>query len=75
MKQQKKYGRGWQRMICILNQKNTSERLEKVEFLKVVMRLEGIKMEEEKIKGVLDQLTPKEVKDIQKFLELTNYYQ
>ena len=39
------------------------------------MRLEGIKMEEEKVKRVLDWLTPKEVKDIQKFLELTNYYQ
>ena len=39
------------------------------------MGLEGIKMEEEKIKGVLDQLTSKGVKDIQKFLKLTNYYQ
>ena len=34
----------------------------------------GIKMEEEKIKGVLDWLTPKGVKDIQKFLRLANYY-
>ena len=31
-------------------------------------------MEEEKIKNVLDWLTPKEVKDIQKFLGLANYY-
>ena len=28
----------------------------------------------QKIKGVLDQLTPKGVKDIQKFLGLANYY-
>jgi len=39
-----------------------------------VIGLEKIKMEEEKIKNVLDWLTPKEVKDIQKFLGLANYY-
>ena len=33
-----------------------------------------IKMEEEKIKNFLDWLTPKYVKDIQKFLGLANYY-
>jgi len=32
-------------------------------------------MKEEKAKGVLDWLTPKGVKNIQKFLGLTNYYQ
>ena len=32
-------------------------------------------MEEEKLKGVLEQLTPKGFKDVQKFLELANYYQ
>ena len=31
-------------------------------------------MEEKKVKGVLDWLTPKCVKDIQKFLRLANYY-
>jgi len=39
-----------------------------------VIGLEGIKMEEEKVKGVLDWLTLKGVKDVQKFLELANYY-
>ena len=34
-----------------------------------------IKMEKEKVKGVLNWPTSKEVKDIQKFLELANYYQ
>ena len=43
-------------------------------FLGVVIGLKRIKMEEEKIKDVLDWLTPKYVKDIQKFLELVNYY-
>jgi len=33
-----------------------------------------IKMEEEKISRVLEWLTLKEVKDIQKFLESANYY-
>ena len=40
----------------------------------VVTRLEEIRMEEEKMKGVLDWPTPKCVKDMQKFLELANYY-
>ena len=35
---------------------------------------EGIKMEEEKVKGVLEWPTPKYIKDIQKFLGLANYY-
>jgi len=43
-------------------------------FLEVVIRLERIKIEEENVKRVLDWLTPKRVKDIQKFLELANYY-
>jgi len=43
-------------------------------ILGVVIGLEGIKMEQEKVKGVLDWPTSKEVKDIQKFLELENHY-
>jgi len=46
-----------------------------VEFLGVVIELEGIKMEEEKMKRVLDWPNLKRVKDIQKFLRLANYYQ
>ena len=45
-----------------------------VRFLGVVIGLEDIKMEEKKVKGVLDWPTLKEVKDIQKLLGLTNYY-
>ena len=40
----------------------------------MVIGPEGIKMEEEKVRGVLEWLTPKCVKDIQKFLGLANYY-
>jgi len=47
-------------------------KVKEVGFIEVVIGPEGIKMEEEKVKGVLDWLTLKEVKDIQKFLELTN---
>ena len=43
-------------------------------FLGVVIGPEGIKMEKEKIRGVLEWPTPKCVKDIQKFLGLANYY-
>ena len=50
-------------------------KVEKVKFLGVVIGPEGIKIEEEKVKGVLGWPIPKEVKDIQKFLGLANYYQ
>ena len=49
-------------------------KVREVGFLGVVIRLEGIKMEEKKVKGVLDWLTLKYVKNIQKFLRLANYY-
>jgi len=50
-------------------------KVREVEFLGVVIGLEEIKIEKEKVKTVLDWLTLKEVKDIQKFLGLANYYQ
>ena len=46
-----------------------------VRFLRVVIRPEEVKMEEQQVKGVLNWLTPKGVKNIQKFLRLANYYQ
>ena len=49
-------------------------KVREVGFLEVVIGLEGIKMEEEKMKGVLEWPTPKCVKDVQKFLGLANYY-
>jgi len=39
-----------------------------------VIEPEGIKIEREKVQGVLEWLTPKCVKDVQKFLRLANYY-
>jgi len=49
-------------------------KVEEVEFLGVIIGPEGIKIEKEKVKGVLEWPTPKYVKDIQKFLGLVNYY-
>ena len=49
-------------------------KVREVGFLGVVIGLEGIKMEEEKVKGVMEWPIPKCVKDVQKFLGLANYY-
>jgi len=49
-------------------------KVKEVRFLEVVIGPEGIKMEEEKVKGVLDWLASEYIKDIQKFLGLMNYY-
>ena len=49
-------------------------KVREVEFLGVVIELEGIKIEKGKLKGVLEWPTPKCVKDVQKFLGLANYY-
>ena len=49
-------------------------KVREVGFLGVVIGLEGIKMKKEKVKEVLKWPTLKCIKDIQKFLELANYY-
>ena len=49
-------------------------KIREVGFLGVVIGPDRIKMKKEKIKGVLDWLTSKCVKDVQKFLGLVNYY-
>ena len=49
-------------------------KVQEVGFLEMIIGPEGIKMEKEKMRGVLEWLTPKCVKDVQKFLELANYY-
>ena len=49
-------------------------KVRKVGFLGVVIGLKEIKIEEEKVKGVLEWPTSKYVKDVQKFLGLANYY-
>ena len=49
-------------------------KVREVGFLGVVIGPEGIKIEKEKVKGVLEWPMPKYVKDVQKFLGLANYY-
>jgi len=49
-------------------------KVREVGFLGVVIRPDGIKVEKEKVRGVLEWPTPKCVKDVQKFLGLANYY-
>ena len=46
----------------------------KVGFLGVVIGPKGIKMEKEKVRGMLEWPTPRYVKNVQKFLGLANYY-
>jgi len=49
-------------------------KVQKVNFLGVVMGEEKIEMEENKVAGVLNWPTPKTVRDVRKFLGLANYY-
>ena len=45
-----------------------------MEFLGVVIGPKGVEIQKEKVEGVLNWLTPRNVKEIQKFLGLANYY-
>ena len=49
--------------------------MSEVGFLGVVIGPDMIKIEEEKVKGVLNWLTSWGIKNVQKFLGLANYYQ
>jgi len=49
-------------------------KVREVEFLGVVIGPRGVKMQREKVKGVLNWPVPRNVKEVQKFLGLANYY-
>ena len=49
-------------------------KVREVGFLGVVIGSDGVRMEKEKVQGVVDWPVPKSVKDVQKFLGLANYY-
>jgi len=49
-------------------------KVRKIGFLGVIIGPNGIEIEKEKVEGVLSWLELKNVKDIRKFLGLTNYY-
>ena len=45
-----------------------------MEFLELVLGLNRVKIEKIKMKRVLEWPKPKSIQDIQKFLNLANYY-
>ena len=49
-------------------------KVREVGFLGVIIRENGVRMEKEKVQGVIEWPVPKSVKDVQKFLGLANYY-
>jgi len=49
-------------------------KVREVEFLGVVIGPKGVEMQKEKVEGVLSWPAPKNVKEVQKFLGLANYY-
>jgi len=49
-------------------------KVREVGFLEVIIREDRVRMEKEKVQGVIEWPVPKSVKDVQKFLGLANYY-
>jgi len=49
-------------------------KVREVESLGVVIGPRGVEMQKEKVKGVLNWPVPRNVKEVQKFLGLVNYY-
>jgi hypothetical protein len=47
---------------------------EEVEFLKVIVSANGVRMLEDKIKAVLEWPTPTNVKEVQAFIRFSNFY-
>jgi len=48
-------------------------KVKEINFLELVIEVKGIKMQKEKVVGVLEWPRPKTVKEVQKFLGLANY--
>ena len=46
------------------------QKVREVRFLRVMIRLDGVEIEKEKVQGVVDWLVPKRMKYVQKFLEV-----
>ena len=49
-------------------------KVREVEFLGVVIGPKGVEIQKEKMEGVLNWPTPRNIKEVQKFLGLANYY-
>jgi len=49
-------------------------KVKEVEFLEVIIGEDRVRIEKEKVQGVIEWPVPRSIKDVQKFLELANYY-
>jgi len=49
-------------------------KIREVEFLGVVIGPKGVEMQKKKVEGVLNWPAPRNIKEVQKFLGLANYY-
>ena len=49
-------------------------KVREVKFLEVIIGKDGVRIEKEKVQGVIEWPVPRSVKDVQKFLGLANYY-
>jgi len=49
-------------------------KVREIEFLGVVISLREVEMQKEKVERVLNWLAPQNIKEVQKFLGLANYY-
>ena len=49
-------------------------KVREVEFLGVIIGEDGVRIEKEKVQEVIEWLVPRNMKDVQKFLGLANYY-
>jgi len=49
-------------------------KVKEVEFLEVIIGEDRVRMEKEKVQGVIEWPVPRSIKDVQKFLGLANYY-
>ena len=48
--------------------------MKEVEFLEVVIEPKGVEMQKKKVEGVLNWQMLRNIKEVQKFLGLANYY-
>ena len=49
-------------------------RATEVDFLSMIVRRDGIKMDQMKVKAILDWPEPKNIKEVRSFLGLANFY-
>jgi len=78
---EKEYDEIVEEVLRRLEENNLFVKLEKcvwkvreVGFLGVIIRKDRVRMEKEKVQGVIEWPVPRSVKDMQKFLGLANYY-